>query len=342
MDIEIIPLSKIKPYEKNAKKHPQKQIEQIKLSIEQYGFNDPLAVDENNMLIEGHGRYQALKQMGVKEAECIRLTNLTEQQKKAYILVHNKLTMNTGFETSLLEEELASITDFDMSEFDFTLPDLEPNEEDDGYYGDARETTYNAYNLNEYSEINAEGKWNMPIVNPCNYVPERLIGFNYVLTAKEFNTGVHFFLDDYQFERIWQRPAVYIEKLKKFECVFTPDFSLYMDMPAAMKIWNIYRSRLIGQMMQNEGIRVIPTLSWAEEASFDYCFDGLSQGGTVAVSTIGVKRDDDAAKIWFAGMDEAIKRLNPDHVIVYGGDIGYKFKCDVKYFDNNAFKHNEG
>lgn len=338
MQIEIVDINKIKPYAKNAKKHPQKQIEQIKRSIEEFGFNDAIAIDENNMIIEGHGRYEALKQMGATEVECVRLLHLTEQQKKAYILVHNKLTMNTGFDTSLLNDELAEIEDFDMEEFDFKF---EAEDDLESYYGDARENTYNQYNLHEYDGTKVVGKYDMPTLKACKSIPKELIGFNYVLTTKKFDKGVHFFLDDYQFERIWQRPSMYIEKLKKFDCVLTPDFSLYLDMPASMKIWNVYRSKLIGQQMQKAGIEVIPTLQWAEPASFDYCFDGIEKGGTVAVSTIGVKKTEEQLKIWFDGMDEAIKRIKPSTVLCYGGDIGYKFNCNVIYYDNKAFKHNE-
>ena len=100
---------------------------------------------------------------------------------------------------------------------------------------------------------------------------------------------------------------------------------MYMEMPLAMKIWNVYRSRLIGQLMQDTGIIVIPTLSWAESAMFEFCFDGLEQGGTVSVSTIGVKQDGGAKQIWFAGMAEAIKRVKPETIVIYGGDIGFDF-----------------
>lgn len=121
MKIEKISIDKIKPYENNAKLHPTEQIEQIKKSILEFGNNDPIAVDENNVIIEGHGRYEALKQLDFAEAEIIRLTHLNEQQKKAYILAHNKLTMNTGFDFDTLNLELDSISDFDMSDFGFTL-----------------------------------------------------------------------------------------------------------------------------------------------------------------------------------------------------------------------------
>lgn len=125
MDIEKINIEKIKPYERNAKLHPQEQIEQIKKSILEFGNNDPIAIDENNIIIEGHGRYEALKQLNYKEVECIRLSHLTEEQKKAYILVHNKLTMNTGFDFNILDAELSEIINIDMGQFNFEIPDID-------------------------------------------------------------------------------------------------------------------------------------------------------------------------------------------------------------------------
>lgn len=83
LNIETININDLVQYQNNAKKHPQKQIDKIKKSIEEFGFNDPIAVDENNMIIEGHGRYEALKQLGYENVECIRLSNLSEEQKKS-------------------------------------------------------------------------------------------------------------------------------------------------------------------------------------------------------------------------------------------------------------------
>lgn len=121
MEITKVRIEDIKPYENNAKLHPQEQIEQIKKSILEFGNNDPIAIDENNIIIEGHGRYEALKQLDYKEVECIKLSHLTEEQKRAYILVHNKLTMNTGFDIDILNEELEQIENIDMSDFDFNI-----------------------------------------------------------------------------------------------------------------------------------------------------------------------------------------------------------------------------
>ena len=98
MKIEKIKIEEIKPYENNAKLHPPEQVEQIKKSIKEFGNNDPIAIDERGVIIEGHGRYLALKELGYEEFEIIRLDHLTEEQRRAYSLIHNKLTMDTGFD----------------------------------------------------------------------------------------------------------------------------------------------------------------------------------------------------------------------------------------------------
>lgn len=129
LKIEMLPIDELHAYENNAKLHPQEQIDQIVKSMQEFGNNDPIAIDENNRIIEGHGRLLALKQMGETEAPIIRLKHLTEEQKKAYILVHNQLTLNTGFDEDLLRAELESIVDIDMGEYGFDLDIIELAEE---------------------------------------------------------------------------------------------------------------------------------------------------------------------------------------------------------------------
>lgn len=109
MEIKKIKIENIIPYRNNAKEHPREQIEQIKNSICEFGNNDPIAIDENNVVVEGHGRLLALQELGFQEADCIVLTGLTEEQKNAYRIVHNQLTMNSGFNMEKLKSELAKI-----------------------------------------------------------------------------------------------------------------------------------------------------------------------------------------------------------------------------------------
>ena len=118
MKLEKVNIDNIRMYENNAKEHPDWQIEQIKNSIQEFGYNDPIAIDENNTIIEGHGRYLALKELGYAGIEVIRLNNLTEEQKTAYAIVHNKLTMNTEFNIDKLKYELNKL---EIAEFDLNL-----------------------------------------------------------------------------------------------------------------------------------------------------------------------------------------------------------------------------
>ena len=112
----------MKPYEKNAKRHTDEQIEHIINSIKRFQFCDPIGVwGEKNVIVEGHGRYFALKKMGVKEADCIRLDHLSDEERKAYTLVHNQATLETPFDDDLLKIELDGIFDIDMSDFGFDL-----------------------------------------------------------------------------------------------------------------------------------------------------------------------------------------------------------------------------
>lgn len=207
-----------------------------------------------------------------------------------------------------------------------------------GYRGDDMERTVRAYHLDDFNPARADGYYQMPVLKACHFTPDNLIGFNYVKSivekgkSDEYVNGVHFFIDDYQFERIWNKPQKNIERLKHFACALTPDFSLYMEMSMALKIWNVYRSRLIGQMMQDAGLKVIPTLRWAEKDTFDFCFDGIEPGGVVAVSNVGMVRDKEMRAVWRAGMDAAIERLRPEAVIAFGYRYDYDFGgIKVKY-----------
>ena len=118
MDIQTINIREIIPYENNEKEHPKEQIEQIKKSITDFGNNDPIAIDENNVIVAGHGRYIALRELGYDTAEVIRIEHLTEDQKNAYRLVHNKLTLNSDFDFEILEKELNGILE-DMTAYGF-------------------------------------------------------------------------------------------------------------------------------------------------------------------------------------------------------------------------------
>ncbi|MEY2910757.1 MAG: hypothetical protein RLZZ184_66 [Cyanobacteriota bacterium] len=138
--IEEWDIERLSPYENNAKLHPDSHIEQIANSIEEFTFLDPVAVDENGEILEGHGRLLAAKKRGDAVIPVIQVTGLSDAQKVAYRLAHNKLTMNTGFDPDMLklDFEFLQDSDFDLGltgfgelELSFLDDEQEDNNNDD-------------------------------------------------------------------------------------------------------------------------------------------------------------------------------------------------------------------
>ena len=118
LKIEYLNKEELKPYANNAKIHTAEQVEQIKNSIKEFGFNDPIAIWHDNQIIEGHGRLLAVMEMPeIEKVPVIRLDDLTDEQRRAYMLVHNKLTMNTGFDVNLLNSELEELIDCNLEQY---------------------------------------------------------------------------------------------------------------------------------------------------------------------------------------------------------------------------------
>lgn len=175
--------------------------------------------------------------------------------------------------------------------------------------------------------------WGIPEIQPEHIDIRHIewIPFNYAMTAKNRESkGLHFYIDDYQFQQLWNRPEDYIPLLKKFAAVCSPDFSQYTDMPPAMRMYNHYRKHWLAAYWQMNGIRVIPTICWSDSNSFDWCFDGEPKNAIVSLSSVGTQADAESQRMFAAGCREAIKRLNPTEILWYG-------KCPEE-FDWNVVK----
>ena len=318
MKIEMLKVKDLKPYKKNAKKHPKKQIERIVNSIELFGFNDPIAIWKDNVVISGHGRLEAMKQLGYAEVPCIRLDHLTDEERKAYTLAHNKVA-ESEWDYSILDDEINSITEFDMCDFGFEFIDTEKNK------ADTQKKVENILNIGK-ANFPGVGKYDIPQLEPIheNEIGEikEWIGFNYVLSdAEPEGKAVHFFIDDYQFTRIWNTPEKYMEKLARYEAVLTPDFSPYSDMPLATQIFNHYRKHWVGKLMQEYGVKVIPTIRASrDERSLDFYLDGEPKGGVVCISSMWTS-DDDAREYFKREYETMRKTLKPEKIYVYGNEV---------------------
>lgn len=164
------------------------------------------------------------------------------------------------------------------------------------------------------------GEYGIPELQPvarCDI--ENWISFNFAKTCEEPELhGVHFFIDDYQFERVWKDPDRYTQMLLRFKGVCTPDFSPYSDFPKAIQVYNHYRKHWVGRYWQEHGMLVIPTVTWSDPSTFEFCFDGEPKGGVVAVSSVSMFETDEFRQWLLLGYEEMMRRLSPRQIIWRG------------------------
>ena len=129
LKIEYLPVSALKPYEKNTRKHQKKDVDNIARSIEKYGMCDAIGIwGEKNIIVEGHGRLMACKQLGITEVPCVRLDHLTDEQRREYAIAHNATAELSEWDLDILPDELAEL---DLSDFDFDFGIVDEEEENE-------------------------------------------------------------------------------------------------------------------------------------------------------------------------------------------------------------------
>lgn len=340
MQVVNMKIEDLIPYENNPRKN-DKAVKYVAESIKQFGFRIPIIIDKDNVVICGHTRLKSAKKLKLKEVPCVVADDLTEEQIKAFRVADNKVAEKAEWDFELLDLEIESLPDFNFEDFGFEFEtEEEPEEEAPKEKKNERLRTDEAYNLKHFDEYRTEGKWQMPILAPCDKVPKRLIGFNYAMTSTDYEAGIHFYLDDYQFERVWNQPEKYIDILRKFDCVLTPTYSLYMDMSRPTKVYNSFRGKLLGQMMQDAGIDVIPLVYWAGEESYEYCFDGLPENSTLSTLTLGTS-DPEVWSVYKPGLEELIKRKKPKRLLLYGNGLELDFDfgdIEILYYTNEVIE----
>lgn len=204
--------------------------------------------------------------------------------------------------------------------------------------------------LRNQFDCKSKGKFKIPIIPKAEFTDEEfenllLIGFDRTKIEDNNNVDrmVHFFLYDYKFERVWKTPDNDIEKLKRYRAVLSPDFSMYVEMNPVMQLYNVFRNRWCGAYMASKGIRVVPTVSWGDESTFDFCFEGIPKGSTVAVSTYMVSEHGhhaDQKEFFLKGYNEMLKRIEPERIICYSTPFS-EMEGNIIYVDYelSSWKH---
>ena len=170
------------------------------------------------------------------------------------------------------------------------------------------------------NSFEGSGKWNIPLIKkqPINTSNVSLIACSDTRSRDNkinCRNGVHFFVDDYRFEGIYNNPERTLSKFSQYAFLLTPDFSTYADMDLWRQIENVAKNRWVGAYWQNRGLIVIPTISWSTPRSNEFCFDGVEQNSIVAISTLGCRN----SKLQFLrGYEEMLKKLSPETIICFG------------------------
>lgn len=191
------------------------------------------------------------------------------------------------------------------------------------------------------NQFNGVGKFDIPEIPKSNFSDDTLenlllIGFDKINTDQSnYERMVHFFLYDYKFENIWKKPDEYVEKLKKYKAVLSPDFSMYIEMNKALQLYNTFRNRWCGAYLASKDIKVIPTVNWGDENTFEFCFDGIPKGSIVAVSTYMVCEHNnhaDQKDFFMKGYEEMLRRIEPSKIICYSEPFP-EMQGDIIYVD---------
>ena len=194
-------------------------------------------------------------------------------------------------------------------------------------------------NLDICLSIDSSGSFGMAQLSSyTGDIPRKIIPFTEAVSSKAYDCGVHFYIDDYGFERIWTNPTRYIPILKRFSCVIGPDFSQFCDMSYPMRMWNCYRNRVISSELQKNGVSVIPNVTWSLPDSYEYSFSGIPIGGTIAINCTSIIHCNLSKYLWYKGYEQALSRLTPTRIIRYGSVMPGERTGISYYFENERLK----
>lgn len=177
------------------------------------------------------------------------------------------------------------------------------------------------------------GKYDMPVVRSnSEKLPDHLESYQKAGRNDRIilpGTALHFYIFDYVFDGehgVWNslirgvefKKGFNLEKLEGYDYIIVPDFSLYGDMPLAKQIEQVYRARVVAYALQQLGYKVIINARWTDEVSYEFCFDGIEHGSVVAVGSYGCSKSLADRYMFDKGLEELIKRVHPECIIIYG------------------------
>jgi len=336
----------INPADYNPRKITERELNKLENSLNEFGDLSGIVVNlRTNNLISGHQRTKKLNpdfkiykepykditgtvSNGYIETSNGRFSYREVDWEAAKEMAANIAANKIGgaWDNDKLKEVFLELDqlNFELELTGFDLPKIEnmmlaaghPEEKEN-----FRETL-DFFHLNKFMAY-ANNKYDIPLVKKQSLEISELIGFNYCLSAKkeDYSKTIHFYLDDYQFDRVWNNPYYYTPTLKMFNGAISATFSTYADMPLAIQIYNIYRNRYLGALWQREGLTVIPSIVWGNERTLEAALMGLDKNPIISIGTLGPMKEKELKAEFIKEYKYIIEKLDPELVILYGDHI---------------------
>lgn len=195
-------------------------------------------------------------------------------------------------------------------------------------------------NINLTYNLNLVGKNELPEVKPYKgAIPKSITP--YTMKRKGDKTGaIHFFIDDYHYAGmyVWGHLSQFTRGLFDYQSIIAPDYSLYLDQSRTLNLFQIYQNRVVTAIWQQMGLNVIPSVSWGNADSLEYCFDALPQNSVLAIGGVGCAHRTSMIELWEYGVKQTIERLQPSALIIYGAPKRLDLQVKTYYFDSYIHK----
>lgn len=202
---------------------------------------------------------------------------------------------------------------------------------------------YDIFKLYYWHGATLVGKYKLPQLAPTQAMPTHVICFNERnRISKPENCWIDFFIDDALFENFWNHPEISFSNLKRFAGIITTDYSMFPEMLPGQIIWNCTRNRVMAYYLQNQGFNIIPVASWCNESDFEWCFDGLPDNSSIAITTNGCMSSPYGRRMLLKGVEELQKQKSPSKLIVCGRHVpGLDSYSNVIYYPSYSQRWRE-
>lgn len=356
---DLVPVEEVKPHPQNPNRHPPKQIALLARMMRRVGIRSPITVSKlSGYVVRGHGRLEACKALKMTKVPVDFQDYESEAEEMADLMADNRIPELSELDLSAAWKNIGSIAEdfkledlgFSKSEFkDVNLQALLDAPMDDALAEALAPPKESVVTETKWKPcaLPTSSKWGIPDMR-LDMIPEDFDvagvwasreqavepGLLYLWHSNKFPEDCKgglcaFYTDDFRFENICREHKATVEAAellmsRNFAAAISPNWSLWRNMPHAVMVYRTYCVRYVARYWQEMGLKVIPDINWADEASYDFCLDGIPHGAPVAsiqcrTTNSGTAQFAESKKYFIKGLKVALERIAPKKLLIYGG-----------------------